>query len=57
MDQMNHNHRLCWQRAHRDWRFWIGLCLMLAAITMFALRFDLVMIPNRGQQTRSSYSR
>jgi hypothetical protein len=41
----HHDERPYWRRAHRDWRFWIGLTLMLAAITMYVLSEDLTMIP------------
>jgi hypothetical protein len=27
-----------WKRAHRDWRFWIGIFFMFAAILIFAMR-------------------
>jgi hypothetical protein len=30
-----------WRRAHHDWRFWIGLILMLVAISVFVLSDDL----------------
>lgn len=30
-----------WRRAHHDWRFWIGLILMLVAISIFVLSDDL----------------
>jgi hypothetical protein len=34
-----------WMRAHHDWRFWVGLVLMLVAITVFALSDDLMLLP------------
>jgi hypothetical protein len=34
-----------WRRAHHDWRFWVGLCLMLAAIAMYVVSNDLSFIP------------
>jgi hypothetical protein len=30
-----------WKRAHRSWWFWIGLFLMLTAITVYVLSDDL----------------
>jgi hypothetical protein len=27
-----------WRRAHRDWRFWIGMLLMFAGIVLYATR-------------------
>jgi hypothetical protein len=26
-----------WRQAHRDWRFWVGLSLMLLAISVYIL--------------------
>ncbi len=37
-----------WKRAHHDFRFWIGMVLMLAAITIYVLSDDLSLLP-RGQ--------
>lgn len=34
-----------WRRAHRDWRFWLGLCLMVVAITVFFMSVDLWLAP------------
>jgi len=34
-----------WKRAHHDWRFWIGLFLMLLAITIYVLTEDLSLVP------------
>jgi len=36
-----------WKRAHHDWRFWVGLVLMLAAITIYVLSDDLALLPRR----------
>lgn len=33
-----------WRRAHHDWRFWVGLGLMLAAIAMYVLSNDLSLV-------------
>ena len=33
-----------WKRAHHDARFWIGLVLMLAAITIYATWDDLLLL-------------
>jgi hypothetical protein len=37
-----------WKRAHHDFRFWIGMILMLAAITIYVMSDDLSLLP-RGQ--------
>jgi hypothetical protein len=47
-DSDHHNQRPpYWKRAHRDWWFWIGLVLMLAAITVYVLSNDLAFLPHR----------
>jgi hypothetical protein len=30
-DNVHRSHRPYWKRAHRDWRIWIGVIVMLAA--------------------------
>jgi hypothetical protein len=30
-----------WRRAHRDWRVWVGVVVMLAAMTIYVLTGDL----------------
>jgi len=37
-----HIHRPYWKRFHRDWRIWVGVLLMLAAMTLFVMRRSLV---------------
>lgn len=34
------------KRAHRDWRVWVGLFFMLAAITIYVLSEDLAFLPH-----------
>ena len=34
-----------WRRAHLDWRFWIALVLMFAAITIYVLSDSLSLLP------------
>ena len=36
-----------WKRAHRDVSFWIGLVLMLVAITIYATWDDLALLIHR----------
>jgi hypothetical protein len=38
-----------WTRMHRDWRVWVGLVLMLAAITVFILSQNLAWLPHPPQ--------
>ncbi len=33
-----HVHHPSWKRMHRDWRVWVGVFLMLAAMTLFVMR-------------------
>jgi hypothetical protein len=35
-----------WKRAHHDWRFWVGLVLMLVAISVYFMSDDLSLIPS-----------
>lgn len=34
-----------WKRAHTDWRFWIGVVLMFAAMLIYIMSFDLRLRP------------
>jgi hypothetical protein len=43
---VDHNPLPYWKRAHQDWRFWVGLVLMLAAITIYVLSDDLAFLPH-----------
>ena len=44
-----------WKRAHRDWRVWVGLFFMLAAIIIYVLSEDLAWMPGgRPRQPPSS---
>jgi len=44
-DRVPHHHGPYWKRAHHDWRFWAGLILMLAAITIYVVSDDLAFLP------------
>jgi hypothetical protein len=35
-----------WRRMHHDWRMWVGLILMLAAIMIYVLSEDLAFLPH-----------
>jgi len=43
-----------WTRAHRDWKFWVALSLMLAAMVIYVMSEDLAFRPHR--QTQQSLS-
>ncbi len=33
-----------WRRAHRDWRFWFGMFLFVAAITIYVMSDNLALV-------------
>jgi hypothetical protein len=35
--QAHQDHRPYWKRAHRDWRVWVAVLLMLVAMGIFVL--------------------
>jgi hypothetical protein len=41
-----HGKRPYWKRAHHDWRAWVVVFLMLAAITIYVLSDDLAFLPH-----------
>lgn len=44
-----------WKRAHRDWRLWVGLFFMFAAITIYVMTVDLSLVSgNRRVQPVSN---
>ena len=43
--RMDLEHRPYWKRAHQDWRFWIGVLLMLAAIMIYVGTGDFLWRP------------
>jgi hypothetical protein len=45
-DRVHHGHLPYWKHAHHDWRFWIGLILMLVAITIYVMSDDLAFLPH-----------
>ena len=40
-DSVHHDQIAYWKRAHHDWRMWVGLFFMLAAITIYVMSNDL----------------
>jgi hypothetical protein len=53
-DSIHHDQLPYWKRAHHDWRFWVGLVFMLAAITIYVMSDDLALLPRgQPQQPRS----
>jgi hypothetical protein len=35
-----------WKRAHHDWRFWIAVFFIFAAIGIYVATVDLSLVPN-----------
>jgi hypothetical protein len=48
-DSIRHDQDPAWKRAHHDWRVWVGLFFMLAAITIYIFSEDLSFFP-RGHR-------
>ncbi|MGC2638677.1 MAG: hypothetical protein WA294_15955 [Acidobacteriaceae bacterium] len=36
-----------WMRAHRDWRFWVAVFCIAAALFVYITTVDLSMVPGR----------
>jgi hypothetical protein len=34
-----------WRRAHRDWRFWVGVVFLSVAIFIYVSTIDLALVP------------
>jgi hypothetical protein len=47
-NSFHESQRPYWKRAHHDWRLWVGVCLMLVAITIYVMSEDFAWLP-RGQ--------
>jgi len=53
----HHDHLPYWKRAHHDWRFWVGLALMLVAISFYVGTNDLSIVPSARQRQMPAGSR
>jgi hypothetical protein len=40
-----HNHLPYWKRAHRDWRFWVAVFFIGAALFVYITSVDLSLVP------------
>ena len=38
LEDPNHVHHPYWKHAHRDWRVWVGVTLMLAIMLLYVRR-------------------
>ena len=43
-----------WRRAQHDWKFWVALFLMLAAMVIYVMSDDLAFRPHRQAQQSQS---
>ncbi|MBB6143764.1 hypothetical protein HNQ77_001713 [Silvibacterium bohemicum] len=44
---VHHDHRPYWKRAHRDWRFWVAVFFIGAALFIYVTTVDLSLVPNK----------
>jgi hypothetical protein len=57
-ESVHHEPDPYWKRAHRDWRVWVGLFLMFAAITIYVMSDNLSFFPfGQHRQAQSDSSR
>ena len=40
-----------WRRAHRDWRFWVAVCFIFAALAIYISSVDLSLVPPTQSNT------
>jgi hypothetical protein len=52
---IHHAHRPYWKRAHRDWRVWVVLFFLFAALFVYVMSDDLALVP-RGQRQHPNAS-
>jgi hypothetical protein len=53
-DSFHQGQRPYWKRAHRDWKFWVALSLMLAAMVIYVMSENLAWRPrSQAQQSQS----
>jgi hypothetical protein len=44
-DTQEHQLGPYWRRAHRDWKFWLGVVLLSVAIFIYVASLDLSLVP------------
>jgi hypothetical protein len=49
-DNVQHDRRPYWKHVHHDWRFWVAVLLMLAAMVIYVMSDDLRWRPGRQPQ-------
>jgi hypothetical protein len=45
-DPGHHDNVPYWKRAHRDWRIWVGVLLMFAAMSVYVMSGNLAWRPH-----------
>jgi hypothetical protein len=55
-DPSHHTQHPYWKRAHRDWRFWLGVVCMFVAIFLYVMRDQAVFVPSRQPKKVGSES-
>jgi hypothetical protein len=45
MNAAGDDRRPYWKRAHHDWKFWVAMVMMLAALAMYVVSNDLSRVP------------
>jgi hypothetical protein len=53
-DDVHRDHRPYWKRAHRDWRLWGAVLVMLVAMTIYVMSNDLAWWPRGPAQQPQS---
>jgi len=47
-DRLPVGDRPYWMRAHLDWRFWVGVGFIAAALAIYLVTVDLSLVPRHG---------
>jgi len=45
MSAAGHDRGPYWKRAHHDWKFWVVMVMMFAALAMYVMSNDLSQVP------------
>ena len=54
LDGGHQGQRPYWTRAHHDWKFWVALSLMFAAMVIYVMSDNLAFRPRRQAQQSQS---
>lgn len=47
------HHGPYWKRAHHDWRFWVAVFFIFAALAVYIMSVDLSLVPRHESQAPS----